>query len=142
MAKKVKITEEQLREIVKESVSNAISPIFDSPISVEDFFDISSLTKPVVQHMATDIRVFLQGKAYASDLSDNGELILKEGSDVVMPIKELRKELQKLGFKQWQIKSEIFSNRVRIVILYADIAKNTSIIENKMLFGFFANVKI
>ena len=135
MAKKevIEINEEQLKEIVKESVTRVMEFINNDSISVEDYFDISSLTKSDVQHMATDIRVFLQGQGYGSDLSDEGELILKEGSNVVMPIKALRKELQKLGFKQWQIKSEIAYNKVRVVVLYADLAKNTSIIENKML---------
>ena len=124
----IPINKSQLREIIKETITR----VMDS-ISVEDYFDISSITKSAIQHMATDIRVFLQGHGYYSDLSDEGELILKEGSNVVMPIKDLRKELQKLGFKQWQIKSVIAENKVRIVILYADIAKNASIIENKML---------
>ena len=128
----IKINEHQIKKIVRESILNIVENI-DNTINITDYFDINSLTKSDVQHMATDIRVYLQGKGFDNDLSNNGELIIKEGSDSVMPIKELRKELQKLGFKQWQIKSEIAFNKVRIVILYADIAKNTTIIENKML---------
>ena len=49
-----------------------------------------------------------------------------------MPIGQLRQELKKLGFKNWQVKSQIAHNKVRVVILYADIAKNTNIIVSKM----------
>ena len=129
----IKLNESQLREIVKESVIKVMESISDETIKVEDYFDITSLSKSDVQQLATDLRVFLQGQGYGSDLSDEGELIIKEGYSIVMPIKQLRKELKKLGFKQWQIKSEIACNKVRVVILYADIAQNTKIIENKML---------
>ena len=128
----IKIDRARLKEIVKESVTKVIESI-DNGFNVEDYFDVSSLTKSAVQQMATDLRVFLQGQGYGSDLSDDGELVIKEGSSVVMSIKQLRKELQKLGFKQWQIKSEIAFNKIRVVILYADIAQNTKVIENKML---------
>lgn len=133
MKKEIKINKENLIKIVKESINVVMKDLSDSTIKIEDYFDLSSLTKSDVLHMATDIRAFLQGQGYGSNLSKEGELILKEGSDIVMPIKDLRKELQKLGFKQWQIKSTIAFNKVRIVILYADLAKNTQIIENKML---------
>jgi predicted RNA binding protein YcfA (HicA-like mRNA interferase family) len=50
-----------------------------------------------------------------------------------MSIKEIRKALQKIGFKQWQIKTTIHTNEVRVVILLADLAKNIQVVENKML---------
>lgn len=129
----IKIDSEQLGQIVKESVAKIIESCTEETIKVEDYFDVSQLSKSDVQEMATDIRIFLQGQGFGADLSDDGELIVKEGASNVMPIGQLRKELKKLGFNPWQIKSRIECNKVRIVILYADIAKNTTVIENKMM---------
>lgn len=102
-------------------------------IRVEDYFDLSKLSKEDVLGMATDLRVYLYGRGFDSSFTQDGNLVIKEGASNTTPIKQLRNELRKLGFKQWQIKSEIACNKVRVVILYADVVKNTDIIEKEML---------
>ena len=128
----IRLTEEQLKQVVKGSVVMVLESVSEEPLRIEDYFDLNAISEKDIRSIATDIRVYL-GHDYGSDLTDEGELIIKEGASATMPIGQLRKELKGLGFKQWQIKSEIVANKVRIVILYADIALNTNIIINKML---------
>lgn len=131
MCKKIiRITEGELKLLANEAVNRAIG---DGNVDVRDYFDIDSLSKKDLMSMVTDMRVYLVGKGFDSDLTVDGDLVINEGVGDVMNVGGLRKELSKLGFRQWQIKSEVRSNRVRTVILYADIEKNTEIIKNKML---------
>ena len=129
----IKIKESQLNNIIKEGFSNVLENLSVSSFKVEDFFDIQSLSKKDLLSLATDLLSFIGGEGYGSKFNDNGELFIKEESNRTMPIKELRKELQKIGFKQWQIKTTIYANKVRVVILLADLAKNIQVVENKML---------
>ena len=100
-------------------------------IRIEDYFDINALTEDDIRSISNDIRAFLP-KEYGSVLSEEGDILIKESSYLTASESQLRKELKKIGFVQWQIKSEILHNKVKVIILYVDIAKNTSIIENKM----------
>lgn len=131
--KAIRIDEDMLRGLVEKALGRVMEGYSYDDIVVEDLFDIDSLSKKDILSMATDLRVYLMGNGFDSDLTVDGDLIIKEGVGDVMGIGGLRKELGKLGFKNWQIKSEVRSNRVRTVILYADIEKNTDIIKNKML---------
>ena len=131
--KVIRIDEDMLRGLVEKALGRVIEGYGYDDIGVENLFDIDSLTKKDILSMATDLRVYLMGNGFDSDLTVDGDLIIEEGVSDVMGIGGLRKELGKLGFKRWQIKSEVHSNRVRTVILYADIEKNTDIIKNKML---------
>ena len=131
--KVIRIDEDMLRGLVEKALGRVIEGYGYDDIGVEGLFDIDSLSREDVLSMATDLRVYLMGNVFDSDLTVDGDLIINEGVSDVMGIGGLRKELGKLGFKQWQIKSEVRSNRVRTVILYADIEKNTDIIKNKML---------
>lgn len=128
----IKIGHNKLRSLVREAVEKIIENNINTSFRVEDYFDVKSLTKKEVQSIATNIRAFIAGQGYGSNISDDGNLILKEETNTILSIKDLRKELRKLGFKQWQIKSTIYANKVRVVILFADIDQNTKIIENKM----------
>jgi len=128
----IRLTEDQLKQVIKESVVMVLESVSEEPLRIEDYFDLNTISEKDIRSIATDLRVYL-GHNYGSDLTDEGELIIKECASATMPIGQLRKELKGLGFKQWQIKSEIVANKVRIVILYADIALNTNIIINKML---------
>ena len=130
----IHVDERLLSELVEKAINRIIEGVGDNGgLEVSDYFDIDSLSKRDVLTMATDLRVYLMGSGFDSDLTVDGDLIIKEGVGDVMGIGELRKVLGEIGFKQWQIKSEIRSNRIRTVILYADIEKNTEIIKNKML---------
>ena len=128
----IRLTEDRLMRVVEQSVIRILESVSEDTLHVEDYFDLKSISEKDIRSIATDLRVYL-GRDYESELTDEGELIIKEGASITMPITQLRQELRKLGFKQWQIKSEVAANKVRIVILYADIAKNTDIIINKML---------
>lgn len=101
------------------------------PLKVEDYFNLQALTKRQVMYMATDIRAHIFHHPYDSSIGEEGG-ILQEDTSSVLSINELWVELEKLGFKDWQIKYEQGSNDVHIVMLYADVEKNTSIIINAM----------
>ena len=101
-------------------------------LRIEDYFDLSKLTEKDVRLISNDIRVFIP-HTFDEILSDEGEILIKESTYLTLPVNQVRKELKKLGFLDWQIKSEIRANKVKIIILYADIDKNTDIVVNKML---------
>lgn len=130
--KQFKITEGELNEIIEKTYATVLETLSEEELRIEDYFDLSSLSARDIKSLAVDLSVFFQGDGYCSDISDDGDALINESSNVTMPIKQLRQELRKIGFRQWQIKSRIHHNKVRIVVLYADIAKNTNIITNKM----------
>ena len=139
---KIRITENKLREMVKETILNVFNSFENEPLRVEDYFDISTLTNDKIKSITNDMCALIGGQGYSSNLSVNGELLFKEDITKVMPIKQVRKELQKIGIKQWQIKTQVYANKVRVVILYADVSSNTKIIENKMLSYGWTKVRI
>ena len=104
----------------------------DDILRIEDYFDLSKLTEKDVRLVSNDIRVFIP-HTFDEILSDEGEILIKESTYLTLPVNQVKKELKKLGFLDWQIKSEIRANKVKIIILYADIDKNTDIVVNKML---------
>jgi hypothetical protein len=143
MTKKiVKLTETELKEYVKETVATMLESSNDIPLRVEDFFDISSLSKQDLLSIAFEIKGMIGGRGYDSNITENGNIIFEDSSNHTMTIKELRKELQKLGFKQWQIKTTVSANKVRILILFVDIGSNIEVIENKMLACGWTKAKI
>lgn len=120
-----------LRNVVSESIQEFPKESEES-FSVADYFDIKSLTREKVLYMATDIRAYLFRHPYDLNLTEDGNVIQEEVSGV-MPTGELKEELKKLGFQDWQIIYEPVNNGVHIVILYADIAKNSKIITDAMM---------
>ena len=122
---------EKKHDISKDKLNSLLEESGDS-LRIEDYFDINSLSAKDIKLITTDICVFLQGEAYCSNISDDGEIIIKESAKATMPIEQVRQKLKELGFKSWQIKAEIGHDKDRIVILYADIAKNTDVVFNVM----------
>ena len=127
----IRVTEDELREMVQESVAKAMGMYGEETLRIEDYFDVRSITRKMVMSIATDLRVFLQGQGFGSPLSSEGELLV-EDVNRTLSIKELRVALAGLGFKKWQIRSFISYNKIRVVLLYADLAKNTDVIINAM----------
>lgn len=123
----IHINNTNLINIIKESIDEVL---LNTRLNIEDYFDIKSLNKNKIQMIASDMRAFFNA-SYGNRLSDEGKLIFEDELKT-LSIKALRKELSKLGFKQWQIKTDIIANKVRVVILYADLGKNTEIITNEM----------
>lgn len=100
MTKKViKLKESDFKKIIKESLTMVLETISDDPLHIEDFFDINSLSAKDVKSIATDISVFFAGKGYYSNISDDGETIINENTNVTMPIGQLRQELKNLASK-------------------------------------------
>lgn len=108
--------------------TNEITNFCDDKICVEDFFDISSISNKDIISITNDLRAFLQVKCFDSYQVD----LLNESVVKPLGIRKLRIELKKLGFKQWQIESTVICNKIRIAILYVDIAKNTDVIKGYM----------
>lgn len=129
--KKYSISYRDLKAVIGESIQKFLKESEES-FSVADYFDIQSLTKEKVLYMATDIRAYLFRHPYDLNLTEDGNVIQEDVSGV-MPIGELKEELKKLGFRDWQINYEPVNNGIHIVILYADIAKNSKIITDAMM---------
>lgn len=108
--------------------TNEIYNFSDNKVCVEDFFDISSITNKDIISITNDLRAFLQVKCFDSYQVD----LLNESVVKPLGISKLRIELKKLGFKEWQIVSTVICNKIRIAILYVDIAKNTDVIKEYM----------
>lgn len=121
-----------IRKIIETTTSNVIKLLKENIINVEDFFDLNKIPKKEFKHLLTDLRCYLYEHSFNNISNITGKLLIKEEVGSPLPIKQLRKELQKFGFKQWQIKTTITFNKVRVVILLADIAKNIDVIESKM----------
>ena len=101
-------------------------------IKVDDFFDISSISRKDITSISTDLRVFFQVKLFDSNIDYSDGEHISESIERTLTISEIKRELRKLKFKRWQISSEMGQNGNRIAILYADIAMNTDIISQKM----------
>lgn len=112
--------------------TNEISNFSDNKVCVEDFFDISSITNKDIISITTDLRAFFQIKCFDSYQDYEKNILLNESIVKSLGISKLRIELKKLGFKEWQIESTIICNKIRIAILYVDIAKNTDVIKEYM----------
>ena len=124
------LKQQYIKKILRETLECMVDKD-DTPLKVEDYFDINKIDRKKILSIASDMRAFIGSQGYGSQLSTEGELLFEEMIKT-LPIKQLRNELSNLGFKQWQIKSTIFANHVRVVILYVDMAKNTDVITNEM----------
>ena len=132
MKRKIKLNISELKLYIKEGIEKLIENIDFDKLRVEDYFNINSLSKEDVLSISNDIRIFIGGQIFNSGLNRNGKLIHEE-KVLPMSVDELRSELSKIGFQPWQIESRIYANKVKVIILFADIAKNLEIIVNKML---------
>jgi hypothetical protein len=125
------MTLNELRNIVKKNLSKTLESLSSQRTRVEDDFNINNLTKPDVRSIAIDLSAFIPS-TFDSPYNEDGTSLINEEVTTPMPIGELRKRLKDFGFKRWQITSKIECNKVRIVILYADMAHNTEFLANLM----------
>lgn len=102
----------------------------EDTLRIEDFFDVSSISEKDIRSINSDMRIFLQGRGFGDSILCKGKKLIAESETVTVtiPVAELRKRLRTMGFKSWQVVSEVIANKVRVVILYADVAKNTQTI--------------
>lgn len=121
----------KIKKIVSEAINKVVTENTNGKLRVEDYFDISQLTRQKMLSISTDMRIFIQGRGFGFELTEEGNSV-DERNQNMLKVTELRKKLVSLGFKQWQIKSQISANKVRVVILYGDVAMNTELIINEM----------
>lgn len=100
-------------------------------LKIGDYFGLDKIGRRKILSIWSDMRAFLQSRVFGSPLSQNGEPLFESGLEP-LPAKQLMKELTKLGIRQWQVKSAVVENQVRVVIMYADMARNTDVITNEM----------
>jgi hypothetical protein len=112
--------------------SGAGFPVACEKIKVEDFFDIGSISHKDIVSITNDMRAFLQVKTFDSYSDYEQRKLVTEDVDRTLTVTELKTELKNLGFKLWQIKSEVCCNKNRVAILYVDMAKNTDVIKEEM----------
>lgn len=130
MRKKIiQLTESELRKVVSESIKNVLK---NDSLNIEDYFDISKISKQDIVSINNDMRAFLQGRGFGDSVFCDGENVIAEATNKTVPVLELRKRLMSMGFKRWQVVSTVYANKVRVVILYADVAKNTQTIITQM----------
>ena len=104
-------------------------------IRIEDYFDLSSFTDAQLKSICTDTRVLLMKPCFANygyAKTRYFDSLIVENATKTYTISELRKELRKLHFKSWQIKSEVLFNEIRVAILYVDLKDNTNVIKEMM----------
>jgi len=95
----------------------------EDTLRIEDFFDVSSISKKDIMSINSDMRIYLQGRGFGNSILCNGKKIITELDVITVPVLELRRKLMTMGFKRWQVASEAIANKARIVVLYADVAK-------------------
>ena len=100
-------------------------------IRVEDFFDIYSIPREDLMSIVNDMRAFLPNK-FGGNLLWNGKKLIAEKEVLTLPFEKVKEELLKLGWLPWQIKSDVYANGIEVIILYADVAKNTQVISAEM----------
>lgn len=123
---------EHIKEFDKFRINDRINDLIGEKINPEDYFDIDSISQEEIDSITNDMRAFLQLKSFDSYSDYQKRESVTEDINKTLSINKLKTELKKLGFKLWQIKSEICSNENRVAILYVDISKNTEVIKEEM----------
>jgi hypothetical protein len=105
------------------------------PFRIEDFWELSSLTKEQIQSLNTDLSVFVYGNGYGEAMQYiNGELVIRESAENrTHTFEEVKKELKtKLNFQDWQIKEQQGSNNIKLILLFSIISQNPQIVVSEM----------
>ena len=99
--------------------------------NVEDFWDLSSLSKEQIQHLNTDFSLFIYGNNFGENTQYiNNKLIIYEPIKIQnTTFEEVKKQLkEKFYFQDWQIKE----NNDSIILLLSTTNQNTQIVVAEM----------
>lgn len=131
--RRIRITESQIKEMIKESVERILEETQPKKIRIEDYFDLEELSKREdFAWLNSDMRVFIP-MVYCGQLFQvPGEPLVLEYEVRTLPVEELREKLRNLGFKDWQVQTHEAANKVTIAVLYADIELNADTIVKEM----------
>ena len=103
-----KIDEKQIRKIVNKVLKNELSKMGDDTFDIEDFWDLSSLTKEQLLRLSLDFRIFLS----LTNLSDNlfydderDKIVLREQAEnITRSFSQVKSYLmRRLGMQDWMI---------------------------------------
>lgn len=131
----------KLKEYIKEEVSKILQEHKENtnkeiiPFRIEDFWDLSSLTKEQIQSLNTDLSVFVYGNSYGEALQYvNNKLKIYESAEKrTYTYEEVKKELKaKFYFQDWQIKEQQGANNIKLVLVFSLINQNSQIIVSEM----------
>lgn len=102
------INEKQIRKIVNKVLKAELNRMNDDIINIEDFWDLSSLTKEQLLRLSLDFRMFLS----LTNLSDNlfydderDKILLREQTEnITRSFSQVKSYLmRRLGMQDWMI---------------------------------------
>lgn len=129
--KKNKISFETLTKIICESIEKILKK--ESDFDIRQLFDFSKFTKEQLLGMIYNMRDYVQGNGYGSKIFYDKGKIINEQAERTLDVEELKSELNKsLGIEEYQIKTHIYANKIKVVILYVNVDKNTDYVVKEM----------
>lgn len=131
------INEKQIRKIVNKVLKGELNRMNDDIFDIEDFWNLSSLTKEQLLRLSLDFRMFLS----LTNLSDNlfyddehDKIVLREQAEnVTKSFSQVKSYLmRRLGMQDWMIQQTKGCNGFRLIILVSNIGVNPKILVEVM----------
>lgn len=129
----LKINERTLSKIIKESISKLLNGTSNSSFDLESIFNLSKIPYEELKSQYADYSFFSQSSGFR---------IVKENIDIEEQAKNAKKEIQKIfNLKDWQVVIRQGENNVEVIVLFANIFKNSKLIKQEMKrLGFFPSL--
>lgn len=129
----LKINERTLSKIIKESISKLLNGTNNDSFDIESIFNLSKIPYEELKSQYADYSFFSQSSGFR---------IVKENIDIEEQAKNAKKEIQKIfNLKDWQVVIRQGENNVEVIVLFANIFKNSKLIKQEMKrLGFFPSL--
>lgn len=129
----IKINEKQLKGLIFEGINNFFSSFKDEELDIENIFNFSSIPFDELEEQYVDLSVIVSSSGYGGKFMGVNGKILKENATKTLSITETKNEIQrKFKFKDWQFATQEGANKIRLVMLYPGILKNSKLIKEAM----------
>lgn len=125
----------RIEGIVSKFVKNYLEEEKNKSFSIDDYWDLPSLSDEQIQSLYTDLLVFVCGNAYGDKLQcvDNKVEVFEAIEKHTCDYNEVKQELKtKFDFQDWQIKEEHGANNIKLVLLFSPVNQNSQIIIKEM----------
>lgn len=135
MKDKIIITEDQLKNVIKEAVLKILpTSKKKESLDIEKLFNFSSIPDEELKQQYIDLSFTVSSSGYGGKFIGVNGKILKEEATTTLSVEETKKEIQnKFHIKDWQFSVQKGANGIRLIILYPGIFKNTKLIKDAML---------
>jgi hypothetical protein len=130
----------KLNEYIKRKVSKFLREHLNfhteiTPFKIEDFWNLSSLTKSQIKSLDTDLSTFIYGNEYGNTLQyvDGKPIIYESYEKRTYSIEEVKKELMsKFYFHDWQIREQQGANNIKLILLFSQRNQNAQVVISEM----------